>query len=147
MSKTTINDDQEHSHENTILGKTGTDIPVRQRQQTKLVAIWTDGQDLSLDNPAVVIWEDGAPATVEDLREHVVDTHYWVETPSGSEKHMFPDIVGKVTFEQNVCDWVVRGEYVATTALNLNDPNASDGDIVGALFMLAMYYKSTIMRS
>jgi len=80
--------------------------------------------------------------------QHELDTHFWtVNERDQLEKHMFPGIVGRVTFDRDVQDWVVRGEGVVTAGLDLRDPDVSDSEIIGALYLLPVYYRSDVIRT
>jgi hypothetical protein len=61
--------------------------------------------------------------------------------------HMFCDIVADVSYEENVQDWVVRGQGVIQAALDVKNPQALDGDIYGALINLPTLYKVRIIRA
>jgi hypothetical protein len=113
----------------------------------RLIAKWTNMDDNDIGTPEFVVWEDGSPATGIDFRKHELDTHFWAVSDQGHlEKHMFPEIVGKVTFDQDAKDWIVRGEGVVTAALDLKDSCVSDGEIIGALYLLPIYFRSKINR-
>lgn len=113
----------------------------------RLIATWTNREDNDIGNPEIVVWEDGSPATAADFRRNEYDTHFWaVNDEDHIEKHMFPNIVGEVTFDRDVRDWVVRGEGVVTAALDLKDPSVSEGEIIGALYLLPIYYRSIVIR-
>jgi len=113
----------------------------------RLKATWEGAWEPGVDEPSSVSWEDGRAATLEDFHAHEVDTHFWAEDENGKmSKFMIPDIVADVVFDQSVKDWVVQGPGVVTTALDLKDPNAPDGDIIAAHFTLETVYKSRIIR-
>lgn len=113
----------------------------------RLIATWLDPEDNDIGTPDIVVWDDGSPATVADFREHAYDTHFCaVNDHFQLEKHLFPDIVGEVKFEHDVHDWVVRGDGVVTAALDLKDPSASESEIIGALYLLPIYYRAVVIR-
>jgi hypothetical protein len=133
--------------DDTLAGQSPTDKRGGVRLPTKLVATWISEQDSSVDDPSTVVWEGGTQGTLQDFRAHGLDTHFWYTDERGCvQKHMFPYIVGEVSYEKNVEDWVVRGRDVVTTALNLKDPKAVDIHILAFLFTLPIYYKSQIIR-
>jgi hypothetical protein len=124
-----------------------TDTCVERRHNKKLIATWKNREDNDVGTPDRSVWEDGSPATIDDFRLHELDSHFWtVNDCDQLEKHIFPDIIGRVAFEPNVADWVVRGEGVVTAGLDLRDPDASDSEIIGALYLLPIYYRSTVTR-
>jgi hypothetical protein len=113
----------------------------------KLIAKWKPELEPAHDEPSLVVWEDGTPATLSDYRTHELDTHFSNRNDDGEmELHMFPDIVAQITYEPNVQDWVMRGRDVHTTALELNDPNATDGQILTEVFTFPMVYRYRIIR-
>jgi hypothetical protein len=114
----------------------------------KLIASWTKDQDASMDEPHLVKWGDGTPATLEDYKKHLLDTHTIRFDGSGRiERHTFPDLVAEVSFDRAANDWVVRGPGVATAALELNDANAKDEEIVAELYTFPIVYRVRILRS
>lgn len=114
----------------------------------KLIGKWSRGQEPGIEEPFSVVWEDGSPATMADYRTHEVDTRIRYSSNDGeTECHMFPDIVADVSFEQNVQDWVVKGQGVIPAALDVKNPQALDGDIYAALITLPTVYKARIVRS
>lgn len=118
----------------------------RNPMDKRLKATW-DGAREPGDEPSNVCWEDGRSATLEDFHAHELDTHFWAEDDDGRlSKFMFPDIVAGVVFVQAIKDWVVHGEGVVATALGLADPNASEENIIAALFTLDTVYRSRIIR-
>jgi hypothetical protein len=114
----------------------------------KLIAKWSLGQEPGIEKPSLVVWEDGSPATLADFRTHELDTRILYSNDDGeTDCHMFPDIVAYVSFEENVQDWVVRGQGVIPAALDVKNPQALDGDIYGALISLPTLYKARIIRA
>ena len=111
-----------------------------------LVARWTLEQDISLDPPLSVIWGDGRPATYADYLRHLDDTHEVVETNSGLEYRIYPEIIGHVRFDGYSRRWFVSGESIETTALDLSDPDASDCEITAELYTLPVIYKCIVHR-
>jgi hypothetical protein len=119
-----------------------------ERHLKRLIAIWFERENDDSGDPDIVVWGDGTVATVVDFRLHELDTHFYRASGYGwLEKHMFPDIVGEVSFERDLQDWVVRGEAVITFGLDLKDPEASESEIIGALYFLPIYYRSNVVRS
>jgi hypothetical protein len=114
----------------------------------KLIGKWSCGQEPGTEEPSSVIWEDGSPATMADFRTHELDTRILYSNGGETECHMFPDIVADVSFEQNVQDWVMRGQGVVPAALDVKNPNALDCDIYAALITFpTVVYKVRIIRS
>jgi hypothetical protein len=114
----------------------------------KLIAKWSRGQESGIEAPSSVVWEDGSPATLADYRTHELDTRILYSNDDGEPVcHMFCDIVADVSYEENVQDWVVRGQGVIQAALDVKNPQALDGDIYGALINLPTLYKVRIIRA
>jgi hypothetical protein len=112
----------------------------------RLKATWEEASEPG-GEPSTVTWEDGRATTLEDFHGHELDTHFWAQDDDGRlTKYMFPEIQAEVVFDQDVSDWIVRGQGVVTTALDLADPNALDESVVAALFNLEMVYRSRIIR-
>lgn len=63
------------------------------------------------------------------------------------EQHIIPGVVGDVTFELNVADWVVRGPGVVTAALDVKNPNVPSDEIYAALATFPTVYKVRILCS
>ncbi len=118
-----------------------------ERQLKRLIAIWFGRTNDDSGDPDILVWGDGTVATVADFRRHELDTNFYrVSGYDWLEKHMFPCVVGKVTFDRDAQDWVVRGQSVVTFGLDLKDPESSDSEIIGALHFLPIYYRSEVVR-
>jgi hypothetical protein len=115
----------------------------------KLIAKWSRGQEPGIEEPSSVVWEDGSPATMADYRTHELDTRISYPNDDGETQfHMFPDVIADVSFEQDVQDWVMRGQGVISAALDLKNPKAPDADIYAALITFpTVLYKARIIRS
>jgi hypothetical protein len=114
----------------------------------KLIAKWNQGQEPGIEEPSSVVWEDGSPATIADYRKHELDTRISYSHDDGEiQCHMFPHVIADVRFEQDVWDWVVRGQGVIPVALDIKNPKALDGDIYAALISISTVYKARIIRS
>jgi hypothetical protein len=114
----------------------------------KLIAKWNRGQETSIEAPVSVVWEDGSSATLTEYRAHELDTRILHSNDDGEmECHVFCDLVADVSFEQNVQDWVMRGQGVIPAALDVKNPNAPDCDIYAALITFPNVYKARIIRS
>jgi hypothetical protein len=112
-----------------------------------LIAKWATNQDLSIEAPHSVRWEDGTRATHEDYLRHMLDTHTLVsECEDGMEVRMFPAIVADVRYDHFAQTWAVGGDGVVPSALDLADPDAPDDQIMAALYTLPMVYRSNICR-
>jgi hypothetical protein len=118
----------------------------RREYMPSLLARWTLEQDISLDPPLSVIWGDGRPATYADYLRHRDDTHEVVETNSGIEYRIYPEIIGHVRFDGYSRRWFVSGESIETTALDLSDPDASDCEIRAELYTFPVIYKCIVHR-
>jgi hypothetical protein len=114
----------------------------------KLIAKWSRGQEPGIEEPSSVVWEDRSPATMADYRAHELDTRISYSDDDGvAQCHMFPDVIADVSFEQEVWDWVVRGQGVIPAALDVKNPQALDGDLYAALISLPTLYKARIIRA
>ncbi len=112
-----------------------------------LIASWNRHQDMSMELPSSVKWEDGSPATLEDYREHELDTHTFVdEFPDHVEKHMFPNVVAEVVYDSAAGSWVISGRGVRPQSLDLPDPQAKDEEIYSELYTFPIVYKAIIKR-
>lgn len=111
-----------------------------------LIARWNIDQDAMVDPPSEVRWSNGAPATYQDYLVHVDDTHAWVPNATGIELHMFPSLVGDVTYDSASKTWVIRGVSSGSLALDVTDPDASDDQIIAALYMRPVVYRAQIHR-
>ena len=113
----------------------------------RLTATWENGSDPSVDMPASIMWEDGRPGTLDDLREHNRDTYCLTHPEEGcTQMDIFPEIVAQVSYcEWGGC-WGIKGYGVETAALQLMDQNATDQQIHSALFSLPMKYRVVIQR-
>lgn len=113
-----------------------------------LIASWTKDQDLSVEEPTSVRWEDGSPATLDDYRQHMMDTHKFIcESVGRVELHMFPSIVAEVSFDVFAKAWRVSGRGVIPATLDITDPQAKDDEIIAELYTLPIVYRATIKRT
>ena len=113
----------------------------------RLTATWENGSDPSVDMPASIMWEDGRPGTLDDLREHNRDTYCLTHPEEGcTQMDIFPEIVAQVSYCEWGCCWGIKGYGVETAALQLTDQNATDQQIHSALFSLPMKYRAVIHR-
>jgi hypothetical protein len=148
MKPSVTDNGQTADRETTCDVRSMTDTCVERHQNKKLIATWLNREENDVGTPDYTVWGDGSPATIADFRIHELDSHFWrVNEMDQLEKHLFPDIVGRVTFEHDVGDWVVRGEGVVTGGLDLPDPDVSDSEIIGALYLLPIYYRSDVIRT
>ena len=113
----------------------------------RLTAIWKKGNHPSSDAPTSIQWEDGRRGTLDDLREHNLDTYCLIHLEDGTtQMDIFPEIVTEVTY----CDfggcWGIKGDGVETAALQLTDRNATDQQIYSALYSLPTKYRAVIHR-
>jgi hypothetical protein len=113
----------------------------------RLIATWTKVQDVGMELPSSLKWDNGTPATLDDYERHQLGTHSLHGSDDGGmECHMFPDIVADVTFEANVHDWVMSGQDVNPAALGLNDPAATDEAILAEILTFPTVYRHRITR-
>jgi hypothetical protein len=111
-----------------------------------LVARWAWNQDSSTEPPVSVTWGDGRPATYSDYLSHRLDTHELVETAVGLECRMYPQIEGHVRYDFYAGTWFLTGDGIEETSLSLTDPDATDGEIMAALYELPVVYRCQIHR-
>ena len=113
----------------------------------KLIAKWKREEEPAHNEPSTLVWEDGAPATMDDYRAHFLDTHSLREGDDGGmECLMFPEVVAEVVYDRFANDWVVKGPDVVTAALELHSPDATDEDITTELFTFPIVYRAKIVR-
>ena len=111
-----------------------------------LIAVWKLREHMEME-PDYLTWADGSPATANDYWDHYLDTHCErIDERGYVEVRFFPDIIGEVAYDRHVRDWIVRGEGVASTALSLHDPSATDDQIESAVWVLPIVYKVRIVR-
>jgi hypothetical protein len=114
---------------------------------TALIARWATHEGATLEPPHLVHWEDGTPATHEDYRKHIDDTHTWtVKSPSIIERRSFPDIVANVRYDAFAGTWAISGQGVRPAALTLQSPNATDDQILDELYTFPIVYRARIHR-
>jgi hypothetical protein len=112
-----------------------------------LVARWATDGNATLQPPALLWWSDGTPATLDHYEHHLSDTHSWViMPPSGIERRTFPDIVADVRYCDATGSWVTSGEGVWSASLELPDRNATDDQILEALYTFPIIYRARIHR-
>jgi len=112
-----------------------------------LIAVWGKNKDEYYDGPDFVRWANGNAATLENYRNHIGDTHFWVEKGiHGREMHMCPDVIAIVTYDPYGGVWVAKGHGVETTGIGITDPLAPDDQIVAALNTGRMTYRVRIIR-
>jgi hypothetical protein len=113
----------------------------------KLIAIWAPSQDISLDQPRSIRWADGSKATLDAYIEHSVGTRILREDhPDRIELHMYPDVVGDVTYDVFAGSWVVKDAGLGGFSLEVADPQAKDEELIGALSALPVVYRAQIRR-
>jgi hypothetical protein len=62
-------------------------------EHLKLIAKWKPELEPAYDEPSSVVWEDGAPATLNDYRTHELDTHgLHASDDGGMECHVFREL-------------------------------------------------------
>jgi hypothetical protein len=112
-----------------------------------LIAKWTIDQDPCTDTPAKVYWEDGSHATLNDYITHSLGTHaLMLGKDGGMECHMYPQVIADAHFDRSGQTWLVSGDGIEPFALQLNDPNATDADITGELYLFPVVYRAKIHR-
>lgn len=112
-----------------------------------LIAKWATYQGATLQPPHLVQWEDGTPATPEDYRKHIGDTHMWViKSTTCIERRIFPDVVADVHYDACAGTWAITGKGVQPATLALRNPNATDDQIVEELYTFPVVYRVRIHR-
>ena len=112
-----------------------------------LIARWATHEDATLEPPHLVYWQDGTPATHEDYRNHLDDTHTWIITPLSSiERRIFPDIVADVRYDTVAGNWAISGQGVEPAGLFLTNPDATDDQILEELYTFPIIYRHRIHR-
>jgi hypothetical protein len=112
----------------------------------KLIAVWSRDQDISVEDPHTVVWQNGSSATTAYYREHKLDTHEFILTPLGAEMHISPGIIAIVSYDDVDEEWLLSGRGVLPIGLGLTDPDATDHDITAALYTLTIVYRAHIRR-
>jgi hypothetical protein len=75
----------------------------------KLIAIWGPSQDISVEQPRSIRWEDGMQATLNDYMEYYNGTRVLCEDhPHQIKLIMFPDVIGDVVYDVFAGSWVVK---------------------------------------
>jgi hypothetical protein len=101
----------------------------------------------TLEPPHLIQWEDGTPATHDDYRKYLDDTHTWaVKSPSMVERRIFPDIVADVRYDALAGVWAISGQGIDPVLLTLKNPNATDAQILEELYTLPTIYRARIHR-
>lgn len=81
-----------------------------------------------------------------DYFAQVGDTHELVNVTDGLEVRVYPNIVAEVRFDAFARRWFVSGKDIETQALDCTDVNASDDQIMAAVFELPVVYRVVIHR-
>lgn len=112
-----------------------------------LIARWY-GKNPDMNNPPEEVrWGNGIPATLDDYRQHGIYTSRIIESDAGYVEQVFePDIVADVRFDSFAGHWTISGEGVQPEALFLNDPDATNEQIIAELFTLPIVYRARIHR-
>lgn len=112
-----------------------------------LTARWATDGNSTLEPPSLIWWADGTPATQDEYRQHLVDTHKWVITPlMGIERRVYPEIVGDVRYDAYCGSWTISGNGVTPASLELADPHSTDDDIMAELYTFPTVYRVRIHR-
>lgn len=112
-----------------------------------LIAKWATHEGATLGPPHLVQWEDGTPATQDDYRKHMDDTHTWiVRSPSTIERRIFPDIVADVSYDAVTGTWVLNGPGITPASLDLKDPGATDDQLLTEIYTFPIIYRARIRR-
>jgi hypothetical protein len=113
----------------------------------KLTAVWEHSQDISMERPRSIHWGDGSPATLDAYIEHSIDTRVLREDhPDRIELHIYPDVVGDVTYDVFSGSWVVKDAGLGGWSLDITDPGAKDDQLIAALSALPVVYRAHIRR-
>jgi len=63
----------------------------------RLTAYWRKDQDTAMEEPYCIRWGNGTVATLDDYRQHQLDTHNLkFNDPDWIQLDMYPDIVAQV---------------------------------------------------
>ena len=112
-----------------------------------LIAVWKIRDDDADAEPDSLMWADGSPATLHDYRKHQLDTHTTrIDLRGYIERRFFPEVIALVIYDC-YAGWVVQGEGIETTPLELYDPSATDDQIDSALWTFPTIYRARIIRS
>jgi hypothetical protein len=112
-----------------------------------LVADWLEGRDPSTEPPSLIHWADGSVATLADFARNFHHTNMMIVRPDGSLQQIFlPDFSGSAFYDTAERVWRVRPEG-ETIQLSLEDPFASDDDIIAEIFTFPIVYRSKINRA
>lgn len=113
----------------------------------RLTAIWNRGVDPIQTRPSTLTWSDGSPGTIEEFARYEADTQRLFLNHKGEyEQHICPDIIATVEYDDDLKDWIIRGDGLETRALNLRDPNASDDNIASEVCFTPTVYKYNVIR-
>lgn len=112
-----------------------------------LKAYWNGCDELVMGPPDVITWEDGAPATMSDYESRLDDTYSLsIDGDGRIVKHMLSDVVAEVYFDRDDQSWALRGEGVEKSTLDLQDPKATDLQIMEVVQSLPTVYRILIFR-
>jgi hypothetical protein len=113
----------------------------------RLIARWATDGNSTLEPPSLIWWADGTPATQEDYKRHLDDTHAWVITPLMSiERRVYPEIVADVRYDASAESWTIGGDGITPASLELPDRNATDDQILTELYTFPIIYRARIHR-
>jgi len=112
-----------------------------------LIAKWATHEGANLEPPHLVQWENGTPATQEDYRKHLDDTHVWIiNSPGSIERRSFPDIVADIRYDTVSGAWAINGQSVEPALLTLTNADATDDQIMEELYTFPVIYRARIHR-
>lgn len=112
-----------------------------------LVACWGSGKDRDVDPPDAVFRSNGRKADNQDVLDHADENHELVASANGFLDCLFqPSIVVDIRFDGYARLWFVVANGHEPVSLDLSDPEASDYQIVAALFELPTIFHAVIHR-
>ena len=111
-----------------------------------LIATWKIAQDLTIDHPSTIRWADGDPASFDDYLTYSSATHTFVVRKDGVELHMYPAVVGDVSYDLRARRWIMNLGVAPGVFLDVADPSAPDDQILAELFTYPVIYRVRIHR-
>ena len=112
-----------------------------------LLAYWHLNDNPGNHEPYAVYFDDGTPASIEEYRKHIDDTHEAsLDRPGRIVHRIYPGVVGGVRWCCHARDWKVTGSQIVPFYLELHDPDASDSRIIAELYTFPTVYRCEIIR-
>ena len=106
----------------------------------RLFAKWLPDQDSNEEAPAVIVWEDGTKATIQDYAKHYASHQTLVvNRKKGDVLILYTDEMSDVSFNHSLSKWVYTTPNKIEIILNLSDPEADDAAINEAIATQAVF--------